>query len=447
MKLYEIIIKSTGYSLFKKMEKYDDCPINIQSININNDIKSNIDDGINMINIYTDTENTSNKFTNNILVPIIEKSQENKNLLTKTYKLVIRYIYIFLIFSLISWTIVWSIILTIQTNKSDYIVSYIFQIIFSLQYLIGVWYFDTDHLFKKLSMNTNMEKKFSFLILSSFIASIILSIVCTILTINGTEVEYYSISNELYKIMTPLLAVLVFFDKFFGYLSFLINSSAFIIIMADHKKEITNYTKRIKEFMISQVSTSEKVSTISIELLEMRERFNESVEQLNYFFSSLSILGIIDVFFVMKYLSIQKINSIEILNLIIFIIIEYSYIESAQKLRTSINSISNEIKLPIYMSNYLQKSLLNTKIPVININDEKVLLKVIFDNIIEIKINAVEIIEYQSFNQLQQIINEEWECFQIFGLKLSDTLIVQKIMGLIITIFIAGNIASVTSLN
>jgi hypothetical protein len=176
-----------------------------------------------------------------------------------------------------------------------------------------------------------------------------------------------------------------------------------------------------------------------MEVIDLRQRFNESVEKTNLSFSSLSMLGLINIFFTINFWKIGKITSIDIINLTTFFIIEYFYINSAQKLRASINTISSDINLPVYINNYLQKNTFGRKIPKISQYDEKEM----FESVIYTQISVIAIIEQQYLQQLQTIISGEWASFEIFGIKITDTSLIQKIFGLFITIFIAGNLSTV----
>ena len=413
MKPYVFILNILGYSLFRKPNEVNDDPVDIE---------------IGKNGIMPKIKLMSNSNVNPNISTIEDK-----------IKMVFKYFYNLVIFVLISWSIVYAIILTIRTSRVDYIGGYMFQIIFLTQYAFGLKYFSSDHLFTKLADNKKMEKQFDTLMILTLVVSIILATASTTCVALDIDISPFSVMEALRQHMSTGVIALLFFDRLFGYLAFLTNASTFVTIMLNHKNEIVEYTNGIKEFMESSVPISDKVSRISVELIDLRERFNDSVEHLNLLFSSLSILGMIDIFFVIEFWVADKLNSMDIINLATFLFIEYFYINSAQKLRESINKISSDIKLPIYMNNYLQRNTLNRKIPIFANNNEKV----IFDTLVHTQIYVVELIEYQSLQQLQIIINEEWSCFEIFGIKLNDTTLMQKLIGLIFTIFIAGNLTNI----
>lgn len=403
MKVYEFIFYLLGYTLFQKQIEEIGLPVEVE-------------------------------LNNGKIIPKIRLLKDSHQELNK-FKYIIKLIYNIVIFSLITWIIIYAIILTTQTAQTEYILGFVFQLIFSTQYLFGVKYFWSDHLFKKLYENRKLEKKFNKSMIVVLILTIIISLLSVIFVSSGVDVGTNFVLNKLKQV--PYIVVLFFVSNFFGYLTFLTNACVFVTIIRDHSSELKDYTDGIQEYMSSSISVSDKVSRISMEVIDLRHRFNESVDKLNLSFSSLSVLGIIDVFFAINFWKIGKITSINIINVITFFIIEYFYIISAQKLRASINTISLSINLPVYINNYLQKNTFGRKIPRISQYDEKEM----FESVIHTQISVIEIIEQQSLQQLQTIINGEWESFEIFGIKITDTSLIQKILGLFITIFIAGNLS------
>lgn len=412
MKFYNFVFRLLGYTLFIEKNKNQD------------------DD-------FVDIEIGNNK-----IIPQMRLVNEDQNTNTKL-QIFIRYLWILIIFSLIAWSIIYALVLTISNNQIGYIGNYMFQIIFVTQYLFGVWYFKSNHLFKQIKQNKKMESDLEKYMMLVFFMSIALSLLSTSLIVIGEEVANTYTSYIFNKKSSPLLITLFFFDTFFGYLSFLTNACLFVIILYTHKNEIVDYTNGMQEYMESSVPISDKVSRISVEILDIRERFNESVNNLNLSFSSLSALGLIYVFFTITFWAHGKFMSIDIINLVTFLIIEYCYINSAQTLRSSIGIISNKIKLPVYMNNYLNRNNIDRKIPKLDVFGEKE----IFEATVCTQIYVVQIIEYQSLQQLQAIVNDDWACFEIFGIQITDTKMIEKFLGIILTIFVAGNLSTIMSFN
>lgn len=374
---------------------------------------------------------------NGIITPKINilNSRDDQNIKTKI-KTTLTYAYNFIIFSIISWSILYAIVMAFYTKNIKYVGGYIFQVIFSSQYVLSIIYFKSNHLSKLLAENKKTEQLLNKRSIIAIIVTIFVSLLSTMLVVKGIDLTDYSVNNLIHKMNSPPLTILYFVTTFFGYLTFLINICIFSLVMHDHKQDVVNYTSRLKDYMSSSVTISEKVSRTSIEILELQERFNDSIDKLNALFSTMSVLGILHVFFTIEFWLSGTVVSTDVINLVMFFIIEYFYINSAQTLRTSINNISSEIKLPIHMGNLLQINNINRKLPSLEEFDNRKM----YESIICTQIYTVQIIEYQSLQQLQSIINEPWACFEIFGLQISDTTIIQKMLGFLITIFISGSL-------
>lgn len=373
-----------------------------------------------------------------IVPKIRSNSYQNKN---EKQKRIIVCVYNFIIFCIISWQVFFGLVIAIQTKNIKYLGGYIFQLICSLQYLISIKYFRTNHLDNLLLENQNLIKILNNRSVVSFCISLIISTLLVVFITKGINMEKHSIPYLLYKHKKNGLWIFYFLSNFFGYLIFLINVSIFSVTMDSHKDDIIKYVTNLKNYMTSSVLISDKVSRLSIEILGLQDKFNDSVEKLNLLFSITSVLGLVHIFVTLNFWLSGIVISTDIINFVIFLLIEYIYINSIQTLKLSISNISNEIKLPIYMGNLLQKNNIDRKVHTLDdFNNKK-----LYESVICTQIYAVQIIEYQSLQQLQFIINEPWACFEIFGLKISDTTIIHKMLGILIAVFIADSLSSALS--
>lgn len=372
----------------------------------------------------------------NVIIPKM-KSRKKNNKNDYNYNYIINII----IFCIISWQIFYAITNVINKKNMNYLNGCMFQIIFALQYLISVKYFKGDHLNNLLCDNDQLKIMLNKKIILTIITTIFISILLLIFVVEGINLKNESILNLINKKKSGGIFFIYFLSVFFGYLVFLTNISIFSVIMNEHTNDILKYIKNLEQYVSSSVSISEKVSRISIEIVEQQEKINESVQELNLLFSTTSALGLLYIFIITQLWSSGVIISTDIINFIIFVTIEYFYVKSAQVFRTLTNDISSKIKLPIYMSNLMQKNNINKKIhPIEHFDDDK-----IYETMICTQIYVIQIIEYQSLQQLQLIINEPWPCFELFGLQINDTTIIYKFIGIIMVVFIAGNLSDAFS--
>lgn len=142
----------------------------------------------------------------------------------------------------------------------------------------------------------------------------------------------------------------------------------------------------------------------------------------------------------------QYVCSFDLLNFVMFLITIYIYIDSVQKLKLSITDIVSGITLPIYTNNYFSK--------IEKINFAK---KHIVDNIdnpseqdikrllVNINICVEQTLENIEWINLQKVLNLEWDSFQIFGIQITDTALIQKIISVIVTVSLASDLSSLIS--
>jgi predicted HAD superfamily hydrolase len=60
----------------------------------------------------------------------------------------------------------------------------------------------------------------------------------------------------------------------------------------------------------------------------------------------------------------------------------------------------------------------------------------------KIHIFSAEIAENVTWSHLQEIVNRKWATFQILGFEINDTLLLQKLIGISIGVFIANDLVN-----
>lgn len=421
MKLYQIILYFIGYSFYAKSKEKENEPIVVT------------------VNIETNE--------------ITSERQHHAKTWYKKLLFIFKILYNLAIFTLISWQIIYAMIYSIKHKEIMYIGNYTFQIIFATQYILGLIYFKHSHFIKKAH---NLEKYITILFPLCIVVSIGLTITTIILTYHNITLASVSMLYVFSQHMTPFLASLIILDKFYGYASFLINVATFSIIIFDHRSEVIEYADRIEKYMEGSVSISDKMYSISTELIKIKNSYGATVEKLNIMFSSLTIIGLIHIYFSVRIFTEYEIDTMTIINTVLFVIVEYVYIMSAQSFRNATSNISNVIYDNVYASHFSQKHNSGQgtiiTIPEEDENDKsleqsiqylKTNMNVLHIAVRKLHIYNAEIVENMAWAQLQDIVKQEWEPFKIIGFEIKDSLLIQKLFGLGITILLAVDLVNV----
>lgn len=327
----------------------------------------------------------------------------------------LKYLYNIFVLGLISWTVIYDIILTIKNAEIKYLLRSTFNIMLILQYIYGIKYFRKNNNI----LDNRLNRLFNISIWLSLIFSIMNAIVSVILVISKYEINVYS---EIYGSVNIPILIVLFFDKLYNYTSFLINSSIFVICILNHQRIINNYSNKIVEYSESSYELPNKINTIITEMSVIKEDYCNSVSNLNAFFVVLNIFGFIYFYInIISYNYHSMLHYDQTVNIILFIIIEFVFIISSLNIRRKIDDIITVIRSPVYINNFIRTSL---DVPqTINLSNNVILI----------------------WNLLLDLLTTNWKTFEIFGFKLDDTQILQKIFGLAITFLLTNEIAKFLS--
>lgn len=360
----------------------------------------------------------------------------NKKKLKKFYT-ILKIIYNILIFSILSWSIIYMFI----NYNSTYIYKIIFQIFIIIQYILGILYCNNTNINKKI------DKKFKIInnLIQPSLLIIILAIIITISICIGTIYlllnDYIYIYSELYKSQTEIpnikIILLLFVTLLYTYLSFFINICIFIINMIYHRAKILSFKQNLLEITESTISSFQKINIIAIQFAQLRDEYSKTISELNLFFSTLNVFGIIYIYIIIQINEISDIQYNEWINIGTILLVEIIYILSAQQLKTIILETKELINKPL-LNIYNPQNMFDRKIPQIT---ENVTNKNISDICILSYITIVEISELTTLNSIDKTINKEWESFNIFGLiEITDVTIFQKIIGIVFILLMIKNL-------
>lgn len=402
-------------------------------IYIDNDFEEASGDNI-KITVETDIKNNINGDVTGI--NITEKITSRRSSLC----LVNNVIYNVVILLLISWPFIYSIVLSIINANLKFVTENIFQFLFIVQYITGSIYFNNKHLYNILRSKVRKPFTYTIWMYTGFIVSVILSIIVLVLYTLNIKISAYSEINSINIWVKILVCTLLFLEKLFSYTSFFTNMITFLYIMVHHKGTIENLNKKLCDLRSNDFSNN--ISTVSEEFFRMRQEYGKTIKNLNYIFSTLNIVGLVAFYFALKNVKGKTYIIMELINVCIFVIIELLYILSINKVKINIDKIKEEMTSINYVSQILSKS-----------KDYLIVKNSTGDTLHEISyhsklsaITSVKSADTLEWIIMKEILNVEWDTFKFLGFSITDSYIIQKIFGFMITILIAKDISDGISL-
>lgn len=380
-------------------------------------------------------KNDRTEYNLDLIIPNTTPTQLKKN--------IFKWIYVVFVFLTIGWTIIYAIIQTGLTGNKIWLYKITFQLLITLQYLIAISYFNKCDLFTKLNNLSALIIPFKKMLALSVCVSVCVAITCLILVINGHHVFIYT---SLYKDTKSIgILILLFFDELFSYLTFLTNVSGFAINMMYHRDRLLFYNNKMGEFSQSSVSLAKKINSITVEYTYLKEEYGNTVDALNSFFVVLNTLGILHTYFVINLIDISTIQFKGIWDILLYFVVEYIYIMSAQKVKCALNSIAGVIQSPTYIDACIRR---NTNEKILPSIPSVVTNEILGALSVQSYITTVEQSEIIAWLVLKNIVSEEWATFNILGLvTIKETSVLQKIFGVVCAILLSSDIINLLSIN
>merc|ERR1711916_238191 len=116
----------------------------------------------------------------------------------------------------------------------------------------GISYFRKQHFYKNITTKTKMINLFRTFIPFVILIALALSVTMTALMVTGSNIHGYT---ELYEgantVGQIFLAILLFIDSIYSYLTFSINACVFIINMMYQKSMVSEYARNLDNYIIS----------------------------------------------------------------------------------------------------------------------------------------------------------------------------------------------------
>lgn len=375
------------------------------------------------------------------------------------------FIYRIFIGMLIGWTVPYGLYRSIEMNSLAIFGRTMYQIMIFIQYIIGIEYFKKDHFYTHILGNSNLLKIIRFTIPLTTLISLSLSITYPILLQQSYHFNIHSdIYNSANSVGKICICVLLFMESLYSYQTFLISCVLFSINMLYHKWTISEYSYNLLEYVRRSISTVEKINIVAIEYSQIKEQYNETVDHLNPYFSSLNFIGFPSIYFYIIAITENDTSPIEITNIALFLLIELIYIVSIQSVSWEISNIAltlrgnnfittffgskkidlfdqNEYQLLCASAYNTDSMASNNSIGSNNLHNDKKsseTLQAMLKNILVISLATDQMLNWVA---LQNIVAEQLNSFTLFGIEISNQTILSRIFGLIITLLIFSKVS------
>jgi hypothetical protein len=260
------------------------------------------------------------------------------------YYQIFRWIYTAIIFMSILWSVPYTLYMSLRESSFSYFGRSWFQIMIGIQYYYGITYFGKDHFYENIVCKTELMKYIKYSMPISFIISLSLAVFSVCLLTLDFKVHPY---EEIYINATYggriTLCILLFMDIIYSYLTFTLNACIFAVNMLYHKNTVEEYSNEMDTFIKNSMSTVRKLNIIANDFSQMKDNFDKTVVILTPFFTTLNFLGFSTMYFYLGASTDGTITPMEIVNIILFLMIQIIYITSIQSVNSNIGEISGII--------------------------------------------------------------------------------------------------------
>lgn len=330
----------TDYNIFLKISGLDplifDCNNNVQDLGGSVNININLDTG----EVFESKHNRQQNFLEKIC-----------NIIHIKYCLSI--LYFIFVTGIVLWPFITLVNISISNDDDILFVANIYSLLTVCQYVFGIIYFRKSHFKQILDTNSDYSQKFiDKLFLWALIISIIIALVSVILLVDDHYVSatsyLYSDSSSTGKIC---LVILTFFEKFYSYNIFCINTIIFAVVIIIQSNNINNFVVRFNRM----INTTEgyNISSILNDYTDFAEKYNATVDEFNFIFSTLIIIGSVEIYGTLKYFDTSYIDLIQYMNGICYMIIQFVYVYSVHKIKDAIKKTKGTLNNTSFRATFL----------------------------------------------------------------------------------------------
>lgn len=406
VELYRAILTFLGFQLYKNDKVDDDL-----------DIESGITTGIRMVAVKRDNMTTHIKAIKNL-----------------------KYLYNIFVVCILMWTVVASIIFASLTSNSTYFINSAYSIMFTFHYVYSIIYFKKNHIYDILEKHDNAKKTCETAVKVSLVATIGITILITIWLTSEKTIHIYTYLYDFNKMTNKniFLIILLIIDITYRYLTFFTTSITFCIVMLYHRTTIASYSAKVNNYVQRPTTSNTKINTIALEYTDIKEKFSRTVKLLNSFFVTMNIFGIIGLYSTIVYFQSSTYMLTLIIDSLLFVSIELIYIISVQTVRKKVSKIVGLLTSRQFVSSVCRTYNAGRNVELITGDHTMQNIGSMTQNIL---ISTLSIDESIDWVVLEIIISKEWDTFNILGIKIEDTTILQKMLGMILLFVVSQTIS------
>lgn len=268
-------------------------------------------------------------------VPNKKISTNNKKEKQCVNNYIINVIKLFFITSFISWSTVYLIYKTIDKRDNIILLSSSSHVLFVIQYILGSIYYRSKHFKNICKDHLDILNKYNVI---SFSISVLIALIALLLLVFDQSINVYSNIYNSFDIPGKIIiCILLIIDKTISYTIFLTNIMLFVFVFFIH----INKVKEFRNILNKKIDDNEHIelNVIVNDYSSVKSQYSKSVDNFNSIFSSVSIFGLIQIYYVTNFDS----DLIEYFNTFTFILIFIIQLYVISKITNTIDTIKSLI--------------------------------------------------------------------------------------------------------
>ena len=375
---------------------------------------------------------------NNSIIPIFRDNSKKKSNLW--------YFYNFIIFSLLSWKIIYTLYYSILKHDINYGSLITFPLLVLSQYGVGIAYFNKQYFHSKMMQKKHRDKYNIYLIIASLIGFIITIISIAFLWVDIDVGAYSEIFvNQTIPIKSGI-TILMFFDNTISHQIIAVNFTVFIANLLFDKNTILKMEADITQGVNSTMDSDIKIKKVAGEYKATKAQFEKNISETGSIFESFNILTFIHLGFLANMIVNNNIYIFQIIYAVIYIVIYIIFLHVINTVNNVAGNIDQLLKKNLYLANFFQDNTILYANEDPNITTDQYLEEIIAVLYFNTK-KILEINQKTGWKILHDEIKEEWASYTIMGfIKVDGTSIVTKLLAILVMIFFSTNLGDLFSL-
>jgi len=348
----------------------------------------------------------------------------------------INVIYRIFVLTALLWFPVMTIIKATREKEHAYFTANIYSFMILFQTWFGYRYTTKGNYFEMLEKYEYLERYMRYYAMASIVIPVVITVITTSLFVIGEDMGVYTVLYESGSRSVKRLLVAGFvIERFYSYLILITNMLIFTLVMNLHANRINRFHETLEKKTLLDEEEVEIVTIIN-DFTSIKYEHATSVDLLNGIFASYMMLGSINLYVVFDN-QVDFIGIQQYINAGFYITISLVYFWIISSVKNETDDIRSFVQSPRFTGKYLAKEAFasrSTEVPGIpdDATEKSVLL--------EILIRSNETAVSNDWLLLFQNLNTEWKSFEIFGFEIDDSSVAQKVIGIVLTVFIASDL-------